>query len=190
MKILIEAGIEHLKSKDKVLSKIISERTRCDLKPSRTYFRNLVRSIISQQLAVKASATIFRRFSEVLGGKITAENILKLDKRQFRKAGVSPQKMGYLIDLSKVYLQDKKIFDNLEKFSNEEIIQELTKIKGIGVWTAQMFLIFSLNRLNVLPLDDLGIKNSIRIHYKLKEHPDKETMTKIAVKWGKYSRIA
>jgi len=190
MNTLLAKGIQHLESTDKVLREIIKKQGTCDLSPSKNYFQNLVRAIIAQQLSSKASATIHERFSKILGNQITPENILKLKNEEFRGSGVSNQKMNYLIDLSKIYIKDKYVFSNLEKYSNEEIIAVLTKINGIGLWTAQMFLIFSLNRLNVLPLDDTGIRNSVKVHYKLKKHPDKKSLKKIASKWGEYSSIA
>jgi len=186
----IAKGINYLKQNDLVIAGIIEKENRCDLKPSRTYFKNLVRSIISQQLSSKAANTIYRRFVTKIGNKVIPQNIINLEDIHFREAGISKQKMNYLIELSKIYIKDEKFFRSLSKHTNTEIINELTKIKGVGLWTAQMFLMFSVNRLDVLPLDDIGIQNSIKMHYKLKGKPDKKKIIKIAKNWGEYSSIA
>lgn len=190
MNFKISNGTEYLKKNDRVLNTIILKYGACNLKPSKSYFEDLVRSIISQQLSSKASATIHNRFSEMLRNEITPENVLKLNQKDFKSVGVSIQKTNYLKHLSKIYLEDKSIFDNFSKLNNDQIIHELVKIKGIGQWTAQMFLIFSMNRLNVLPLDDIGIKNSLKIHYKLRKHPNEKKMLTISKNWGEYSSIA
>jgi len=190
MDVQLKKGVAHLKRNDPILLRIIKDHGECTLIPSKTYFQNIVRSIISQQLSVKAAATIYKRFLQNLKGKITPAAISKLKPEEFRSAGVSGQKMRYLIDLSNFCLKNNRFFSNLENHSNQEIITELTKIKGIGEWTAQMFLIFSLNRLNVLPKADIGVKNSIKIHYNFKNHPDSKSIDKIALNWGEYSSIA
>jgi len=183
-------GTNYLIKNDLILKEIIKKEGQCKLTPSRTYFKNLVKSIIGQQLSTKAARTIFIRFCEKINNKIIPDNILKLKQMDFREVGVSKQKMNYLIGLSKTYKKDENFFKSLTKHSNEEIITELTKIKGIGLWTAGMFLIFSLNRLNVLPLDDVGFQNSIKLHYKLRKKPNTKKMLNIAKNWGEYSSIA
>ncbi|MCX6198594.1 MAG: DNA-3-methyladenine glycosylase 2 family protein [Bacteroidetes bacterium] len=190
MQKLLTSATHHLKQNDKVLKQIIIKTGDCTLTPSKTYFQNLVKAIISQQLSTKAAATIHRRFIEKLENEITPLNILKLKQTEFREAGISIQKIKYLTDLSRIFIEDSKIIENIHMLTDEQIIQELTKIKGVGIWTAQMFLIFSLNRLDVLPLEDVGFKNSVKLHYGLKHEPDKETLLKLSKKWGNYKSIA
>jgi len=186
----LQTGIKYIKKNDKILKGIICCHENCNLKPSKNYFKDLVRSIISQQLSAKASSTIFKRFSKLLNYKINPKTILKLNPVDFRIAGISIQKSKYLLHLSDIYLSDQRIFKRLYKLSNEEIIIELIKIKGIGLWTAQMFLIFSMNRLDVLPLDDIGIRNSVKLHYNLKYPPNQKKIIEISKNWGNYSSIA
>ena len=186
----IKLGIKFLVCSDPIMADIINKYGSCNLKPSKTYFRNLVSSIISQQLSSKAANTIYNRFLEKINNHLSPENILQLSPEEFRSAGISKQKMSYLIALSNTFMEDREFFNKLNKHSDDEIIKELTKIKGIGLWTAQMFLIFSLNRLNVFPVDDVGIRNSIKLHYKLRKEPDKKRLIAISNKWGEYKSIA
>lgn len=186
----IKEGIVFLKNSDPIVNNLISKHGACDLKPSNTYFQNLVKSIISQQLSNKAASTIYKRFEAKVSNLVTPQKVLRLNNQHFREAGISKQKMGYLLELCNIYIKDIDFFKNIITYKNAEIIEELTKIKGIGTWTAQMFLIFSLNRLDVLPLDDIGLRNSVKLHYKLRKNPDKKKLILISKKWGNYSSIA
>lgn len=184
------AAEKHLRRVDPVLAQIIQEQGRCTITPDRRYFQSLVEAILSQQLSVKAAATIFRRLRELLGGKVLPEKILMLRDEQLRGVGISRQKTAALRDLSSKW-QDG--FVNPRRFvrmSNDEIIAALTQVKGIGRWTAEMFLIFSLCRLDVLPVDDLGFRNAVKRAYGLRKLPEAKRLTALAEKWKPYRAIA
>jgi DNA-3-methyladenine glycosylase II len=180
----------HLLQADPVLAKIVSRYGPCVLRPQRQYFVALAEAILSQQLSVKASATIFRRFRETLDGRITPEKILPLTDAQFRAIGISRQKTGYLRDLAMKWRDGIIAPHRFAKMSDEEVIAALTQVKGIGRWTAEMFLIFSLLRPDVLPVDDLGFRRAVQIAYKLRKLPESKRLTQIAACWKPYRSIA
>jgi DNA-3-methyladenine glycosylase II len=181
---------QHLSQADPVLAKIISRYGPCTIQPQRQYFVALTEAILSQQLSVKAAATIFKRFKEKLGGRITPEGILQLTTRQFRAAGISRQKTAYLRDLAAKWGASGLATRRFAKMSDEEVIAALTQVKGIGRWTAEMFLIFSLLRPDVLPVDDLGFRKAAQLAYKLRKLPEAGRLTKIAACWRPYRSIA
>ncbi len=189
MKNLIAAE-NHLRRSDPVLAKLIAQHGACMIKPDRRYFRSLVEAILSQQLSIKAAATIFMRFQNLLDGQVLPTAILQLRDEQFRSVGVSRQKMAYLRDLASKWQED---FINPRRFArmhDEEIILALTQVKGIGRWTAEMFLIFSLGRLDVLPVGDLGFRNAIKKAYGLRKLPEAKRISALAEKWKPYRAIA
>lgn len=184
------AAEKHLRRSDPVLAQIIKEQGKCALKPDRRYFQSLVEAILSQQLSVKAAATIFGRFRDLLAGQVVPEAILALRDEQFRGAGISRQKMAALRDLS---FKWQASFINPRRFaymSDEDIIAALTQVKGIGRWTAEMFLIFSLCRLDVLPLGDLGFRNAVKRAYGLRKMPNEKRLLALGEKWKPYRAIA
>jgi DNA-3-methyladenine glycosylase II len=180
----------HLTQTDPILATIISRYGPCVLQPQRQYFVALVEAILSQQLSVKAAATIFKRFKEKLGGRITPEKILRLTKPQFRAVGISKQKTASLSDLAAKWENGLLAPRRFVKMSNEEVVAALTQVKGIGRWTAEMFLIFSLLRLDILPVDDLGFRKAVQLAYKLRKLPDAKRLMKIAECWRPYRSIA
>lgn len=162
------------------------------LTPSRNYFLSLATSIIHQQISTKAGESISRKFVNLFGRKkITPENFSKLSLRELRSAGLSPQKISYLKDLSFCFLNKTVNPQEFENMSDEEIRAHLIKVKGVGRWTADMFLIFALNRPNVLPLGDLGIRNGFKKVFGLKSIPSDKTMINLAKPFvGKYTFFA
>jgi DNA-3-methyladenine glycosylase II len=161
------------------------------LKPSRHGFRMLVRSILSQQISMSAARSIRRRLEKHLGTtRFTAAMVARMSPAQLRSLGVSPQKAAYLRDLARKTVEGQIRFQRFHRLTDEEIIEELTQVKGIGRWTAQMFLIFSAGRLDVFPHDDLGVRTAIRNLYGLPELPDKETSHRIAQRWRPYCSVA
>lgn len=180
----------HLTQADPVLAAIISRHGPCTLQPQRRYFTALAEAILSQQLSVKAAATIFKRFKEKLDGRVTSENILELTDAQFRAAGVSRQKMAYLRDLAVKWQNGVIVHRRLAKMRDDEVIQALTQVKGIGRWTAEMFLIFSLMRPDVLPVDDLGFRKAVQIAYKLRKLPSAGKIEQLAESWKPYRSVA
>lgn len=184
------AAEKHLRHVDPVLAKIMRQHGRCRIQPDRRYFQALVEAILSQQLSVKAAATIFARFQGLLAGRILPGMIMELQDEQFRGAGISRQKMSYLRDLSSKWQLG---FINPRRFAymnDEQVIAMLTQVKGIGRWTAEMFLIFSLRRLDVLPVGDLGFRNALQKAYGLRKLPEAKRITTLAEKWKPYRSIA
>lgn len=187
-----EEAIEHLSKNDKVLSQLIKKFGTCNLQPHNQYFNSLLRSIIGQQLSVKAAASIYRRFIEYFNHKPRPEDLLQVEDRILRGFGLSNSKVKYVKDLSQKVISKEINIHRLSNKSDETIIAELTKVKGIGGWTAQMFLIFTLGRPDVLPVTDLGIRKAIMLNYGLKKLPDEKKINKIAVEkgWHPYCSIA
>jgi len=187
------AAAEQLKRSDPVLAPIIKQAGLAKIAPHDNYYWELVDSIISQQLSVKAAATIEKRFIDLFGGKIPQpEQILDKSIEELRTAGLSQAKATYIQDLAGHVIDGKVVFNKLDRQSNEEIIKELTDVKGIGEWTAHMFLIFAMGRTDILPTGDLGIKNGIKMLYNLQEQPAPEDIRLIAEhnNWHPYESIA
>jgi len=153
-------------------------------------FASLAEAIVYQQLHGKAAATIFKRVTDLTGLPLKPEGILKLSEQQMRGAGLSKQKLSYLRDLAAKARSGEVAFSRLPDLPDDEVIKQLTKIKGIGVWTAHMFLMFALRRPNVLPTGDLGIQMAIRKHYRKRKLPKPTQMEKIARPWEPYRSVA
>jgi len=188
----IRNGINHLIKKDRNLKRIIVSAPICSIKPKKSYFIALTRAIIGQQLSLKAANSINQKFLAFFNNHPTPEKILVTSVQALREKGLSTSKIKYLKDLS-LKLQSKEVtLNGISLKSTEEIVNELTKIKGIGFWTVDMFLIFTLGRLNVLPVGDLGLKRAIMLNYSLEELPDENLVREIANKynWDPYCSIA
>jgi DNA-3-methyladenine glycosylase II len=183
-------AINHLKKSDPVLRAIIERVGPCRMEFSAPEFSSLAEAIVYQQLNGKAAVTIFNRFAALAGEPLTPEGILKLSDEQLRGAGLSKQKSAYLKDLSAKTSAGLLDFARLPELSDEEVIKHLTQVKGIGEWTAHMFLIFSLRRPNVLPTGDYGVQVAIKKHYKKRKLPKPDVMEKIARPWAPYRSIA
>jgi DNA-3-methyladenine glycosylase II len=188
-----ETILIHLR-KDKVLKKIIDKCVLPERGKKKNVYDSLIASIVSQQLSVKAAATIHTRFIDLYAGTPSPEQILSTSLEQMRSVGLSGQKAGYMKNLAEYFSTNPTDNKYWLKLDDEQIIKELTSIKGIGKWTVQMMLMFNLDRPDVLPLDDLIIKNYIIRYYKIDEHlPKKELeamITKIASKWSPYRTFA
>jgi DNA-3-methyladenine glycosylase II len=185
----------YLGRQDAILAGLIRKHGPCTYKPrpSEDYYLELISSIIGQQLSVKAARTIERRFLELFGGKCPSpEQILEADAQTFRNAGLSRAKAEYVRDLARHVLEEKLLIDKLPELDNEEVIKELIAVKGIGEWTAHMFLIFALGRLNVLPVGDLGLRSGVKLNYGLEELPTPVEIRVIAEKnnWAPYESVA
>lgn len=185
------AACRHLRECDPVMRQIIDEVGAFTLRHERDRFWMLVRSIISQQISVSAARSIRRRLEQYVGQpKVTPESLLRYDAQQLRSAGLSPQKASYVLDLAEKVDGGHVRLRTIGRLSDEAVIEELTKVKGIGRWTAQMFLIFALGRLDVFPHDDLGVRVAIRDRYGLEQLPDKATSLQIAQPWRPYASVA
>ena len=160
------------------------------MRPHRNRFRALVFSILSQQISGKAAASIRSRLVDYLKPeRISPDSLCRLTKEELRSIGVSAQKAGYLLDLAERVARRDLRLDRMTRLPDEKVIEALIQVKGIGVWTAQMFLIFSLGRLDVFPHDDLGVRIAIRNLYGLDELPNKEVSHKIAQPWRPYATV-
>ncbi len=183
-------AVNHLKKSDPILRAIIERVGPCHMEFVPVEFTSLAEAIVYQQLNGKAAATIFKRFAVLAGEPLTPQSILKLTDPQLRSVGLSKQKSSYLQDLSAKTAEGILDFAKLSDLPDEEVIQHLTQVKGIGVWTAHMFLMFSLRRPNVLPTGDYGIQMAMKKHYKKRKLPKAKDMEKIARAWEPYRSVA
>lgn len=155
------------------------------------YFTRLCDDIVSQQLSGKAAATIFSRFNKLFNNDtITPDELLQIPHEKLRAAGLSNTKANYVKNLAQHVLDGSLTLDRLPKLTDEEVIAELTKVKGIGRWTAEMFLIFSLGREDVFSHGDLGLRNGLKKIYKFKREPSKKRIEAIVKKWSPYKSFA
>lgn len=188
---LVESALVHLRKKDPVLKTLIRRVGPCALRLRRDRFQTLVRSILSQQISVHAARAIRERLERLVApAPLEPENLAGLSPQQLRAAGISTQKAAYLLSLAQTVRNGELRLNTIGRLPDEAVIEQLIQVKGIGVWTAQMFLIFSLGRPDVLPCDDLGIRQAIRQLYNLAELPDKKVSTRIAEPWRPYASIA
>jgi DNA-3-methyladenine glycosylase II len=180
----------HLSNRDPILKKMIAAVGPCKLQPAPDHFVVLTRSIISQQISTKAAASIAGRVLEAVGKKkLTPKALLSLSDEQLRSAGLSAAKVRYLRDLA-THVENRILrLRALRRLEDEDVIAQLVQVKGIGRWTAEMFLMFSLGRPDVLPLDDLGIRSAIKRHYQLAELPKRAALIEICECWRPYRSI-
>jgi DNA-3-methyladenine glycosylase II len=207
-------AVSHLKKSDPVMRAIIDRIGPCRMRFGPPQFHSLAEAIVYQELNGKAAETIFKRFAALAGEPLIPEGILKLSDEQMRGAGLSKQKSAYLKDLAAKTAAGLLDFVRLPELPDAEVVEHLTQVKGIGVWTAQMFLMFSLKRENVLPTGDFGVRMAMYKHYldvrrakaakkpsaakkprparkgrKIKL-PSPEQMEKIAKSWEPYRSVA
>ena len=183
-------AINHLKQSDPVMAAIIKRIGPCRIEYGPPEFHSLAEAIIYQQLNGRAALTIFNRFATLAGDPLTPAGILKLTDAQMRSVGLSKQKSSYLRDMAERAASGQLDFSKLSELSDVEVIEHLTQVKGVGVWTAQMFLMFSLKRANVLPTGDFGIQMAMKKHYNKRKPPNPTQMEKIAKCWEPYRSIA
>ena len=176
--------------KDKHISPLVKKYSPCTLRPSKKkdYFRDLVYAIVGQQLSIKAAASIYERLKGELGGEVEPEEIFRKRTTTLRKCGLSFSKIKCIKDLSIKVDRGEIDLKTVNNFSDEEVIEKLTKIKGIGRWTAEMFLMFSLARPDVFPIDDLGIRKGV-IKLFGRRLTDRQ-IGKIARCWKPYRTVA
>ena len=187
----IEAGLDFLK-KDKKMQVLIEKFGRPDFNQGQDYFQSLLRSIVFQQLSGKAAKTIYERFVNLIPktSNLCPNEVLKLDKDKIRKAGLSFRKIDYVRNLADYFENNSLHKRDVERMTDEEISKELIQIKGIGQWTVDMFLMFTLNRADILPYRDLGIQKGIMKILNMKNLPSKKEMEICSKKWRPYRTIA
>ena len=189
----LKRATQYLADKDPLLEPVIERVGACTLTPHKDYYGALVTSMIGQQLSVKAADAIEKRFLALFSGKFPSPTeILEKSAEQLRAVGFSYAKARYVQDLAQHIIDGKVRFDKLDLQTNEEIVAELSDVKGIGEWTAHMFLIFCMGRLDVLPTGDLGIRNGVTKLYGLKKVATPEKVIQIAKKnkWAPYQSVA
>jgi DNA-3-methyladenine glycosylase II len=183
-------AINHLSKADPVLRAIIARVGPCRIEYGPPEFHSLAESIVYQQLNGRAAETIFDRFAALAGDPVMPQGVLKLSESQMRSVGLSKQKSSYLRDMAERATRGELDFSNLHELSDVEVIKHLTQVKGVGEWTAQMFLMFTLKRPNVLPTGDLGVQMAIKKHYNKRKLPKPSTMEKLAKAWEPYRSFA
>ena len=176
--------------KDPVLVDIIDVVGEFKLKKKSQHFAVLVESIISQQLATGAADAIFKRFKALYPKFPTAAEVLATRKSKLRTVGLSGMKVEYLKDLAKHVETGKLDMKAISKMGDEDVIAQLTQVKGIGRWTAEMFLIFSLGRMDVFPVGDLGLRRGVQMAFSLKEMPKPKETEKFGDRWKPYRSVA
>ncbi len=187
---VFQEAIAHLRTCDPILGRIIERVGPFQMEFREPIFDTLVRSIVYQQLSGKVARVIFERLHAAAGGRITPESILKLRPARMRKLGLSQQKTNYIRDLARHTRDGTLDFATLPDLPDDEVIARLTAVKGIGIWTAQMFLMFALRRTNVLATGDLGIRNAIRRAYELAEIPKPTEVEVRGEPWHPYRTLA
>ena len=184
-----EDACKHLMKKDRVMKRLIPQFKDAVLESRGDAFVTLARSIVGQQISVKAAQTVWDRFA-VLPKGMTPSNVLLLKVDDMRAAGLSARKVEYLVDLA-LHFDDQRLrVETWDQLGDEEIIGELVAIRGIGRWTAEMFLIFHLLRPNVLPLDDVGLINGISRNYFSGEVVSRSDARDVAAAWAPYCSVA
>jgi DNA-3-methyladenine glycosylase II len=185
------AAARHFRKADPVIHGVYKQVGPCTLKPQRDRFHMLVRSIISQQISTAAARSIRAKLEALIAPeKVSPEVLARFSLEQLKSAGLSPQKATYLHDLAAKTADGTVRLKKVGRMNDEEVIEELIQVKGIGRWTAQMFLIFSLGRPDVFPPDDLGIKMALRNLYGLADLPSKMESLALAAPWTPHSTFA
>lgn len=184
--------IHALKKSDPVMKRLIEQIGIFEIPRSAKTFRTLAESIMYQQLSGKAAATIISRFRKLWRGTSfpSPRQVMSMSASRMRKVGVSRQKISYLKDLARKTLSGYVAIKTLNSLDDEAVIQHLIAVKGIGRWTAEMFLMFALGRPDVFPVDDLGIQKALTRAYRIRSRPTKQCMLKIAEKWRPYRTLA
>lgn len=184
-------AVHHLRKSDAVLNSIIERVGPYKIEYREPVFQTLVRSIVYQQLSGKAAFTIFTRLQAAAqADPLTPESILNLRPARMRKLGLSTQKTTYIRELARMTRSGAVDFERCLALPDPEVIDHLTRVKGIGVWTVHMFLIFALQRHDVLPTGDLGIRAAMKKAYGLAELPKPDEMERIAAAWRPYCSVA
>tara|TARA_B100000902_G_scaffold370739_1_gene396108 strand:+ start:1377 stop:1988 length:612 start_codon:yes stop_codon:yes gene_type:complete len=179
-------AVTDLSKNDNIIAKIIADYPKERMEMKNDTLHTLVRSVVGQQISVRAADAIWNRLDEACNNSITENNLLQLSINDMRKTGLSKTKSNYIINIVNANLSEL----DWEHMNDEEVSDKLCKIKGIGPWTADMFLIFRLGRTNILPLGDIGLVNAINLHYNNKEKLSKEELMKFKEKWNPWCSIA
>ena len=184
-------GAKHVAKVDPKIKQLVKELGQIDFEVGGDPFESLVEAIISQQLSGRSARAIFGRLKAMIGGDVIEAHALnEVHVTRLKKAGVSPQKIRYLRDLSSRVADGQLDLDGLKKMDDAEVVRVLDEVKGIGPWTAHMFLLFTLGRPDVLPVDDLGIQLAVKRVYSLRKLPGAKKIEEIASNWHPYCSVA
>ena len=181
-----DKAVTNLSKNDDIIAKIITDYPKERMEMKNDTLHTLVRSVVGQQISVRAADAIWNRLDEACNNSITENNLLELSIGDMRKTGLSNTKSNYIINIINANLSEL----DWENMNDEEVSNKLCEVKGIGPWTADMFLIFRLGRTDVLPLGDIGLVNAINLHYNNKEKLSKEELLKFREKWSPWCSIA
>jgi 3-methyladenine DNA glycosylase/8-oxoguanine DNA glycosylase len=187
------AAIRHLKRSDPVLAQLIDTVGPCRLEPATdlSHFEAVARSIVFQQLSGKAASTIYGRFARLFPReRVAPEPLLSLQEETLRGVGLSKQKAAYVRDLAARVTAGEIPIEQLDQHDDDAVIGHLTKVKGVGVWTAQMFLLFRLGRPDILPDLDLGVQKAIQVAYRMRKRPTPERVRKVGAPWAPWRSVA
>lgn len=187
----IKKAVKYLMKSDPELIPLLDAFKIQDLQPETDYFKSLTRSIVYQQLSGKAAKTILDRFILLYKDKSypTPVDVINIDHEKLRSVGLSNSKAQYIKNIAHAFLDNPDTYDSLEKMDDQDIIDTLITIKGVGPWTAQMFLMFTLNRPDVFPVTDLGVQKGFKHYYKLSEMPTPGQMLKKSEQWAPYRTV-
>ena len=187
----IEKGLKNLKKKDEKMGRLITKFEKPEFKKDNNYFEALVRAIVYQQLSGKAAATIYARFKDLFTeNKFPSPSIvMEKSHEELRSVGLSNQKASYIHNIANSFYTGK-VPKNINTIDDNEVIECLTTIKGVGPWTAEMFLMFTLNRPDVFPVTDLGIQKGFQLFFHLDKLPRPDQMIKKAEPWRPYRTLA
>lgn len=187
MKSRAKTAYEHFCTSDEVLASVVTKVGVLDERKSKDYYVSLTESIISQQLSVKVADVIYARFVGLFkDNNVTPEEVLQIDTEVMRGVGMSYAKINYIKALAEHVIESPTMFETFNEMSDEDIIAELIQIHGIGRWTAEMFLIFTMGRPDVFSYGDLGLKNALKRLYNFENHPTAEEAAEITNKWKPY----
>lgn len=188
----LERAVRTLARRDPVIRALARRVPRPGFRPHEGYFETLVSAVISQQISTAAARSIKARLLAAFDGTFSAPLMVEAPDEVFRSSGISPQKLAYLRSLAVHVVDGRLELDRIAEMEDAEVVAELTAVKGIGVWTAQMFLIFSLARLDILPTGDLGVRKGTQIAYDLEEPPSPRRLEDLAVerRWAPFRSVA
>jgi len=189
----LEKAAEYLAAHDKTLAPVIAASGPCRIAPHSDHYGELVSNIVGQQLSTKAAYAIWQRVLALFDGKMpTPEQLIKIDGQKLRDVGLSWNKVKYVKDIAQHILDGRLDMEHIATMPNDQLIEQLTAVKGIGEWSAHMYMMFGLGRLDILPVGDLGIRKAAQNLYGLKELPSPEQLITIANKnnWHPYESVA
>ena len=183
-------AIEHISKSDSLMSELIAKIGECTLERNENYYVTLLSSIINQQLSGSAADSIYKRLLGEVGGELSPSNVFSLYPQQFRRAGVSKAKEEYIRRLSFEFITNENFLSKLEEKTDSEVLSILTNLKGVGKWTAEMFMIFGLNRLDILPMGDSGFRRAVSKFYNGGIPATDDDIINISDKWRPYRSVA